>query len=392
MKLINKTKQQLVTYELPLIGSVLIIYSYFVFFQSIHYRNLKAVCIFSFLIVLHIAFYFFREIIFQSKLNLYFFVQGIIIFAFSVVLKESSQAAYLGLIPLIIAQCIDLYKDTRKILYTTIYYYDIYCITVVIYNGFDNLLHSLSLLILISSAIIAYGYLYSKQVKTKEKTNQLLLELEAAYDKLDEIARGSERQKLARDIHDTLSQGLSGVLMQLEALEVNLEKNNIEKSKAITEKTIIQTRETLKESREIIHDLRLQRRETKNLGSAIETEIELFKRNSKIELINNQSGNLDVTSIVYKNVTYIIREVFTNISKHSKASRVILNSTMEASRITIRIEDNGIGFDYKHFNRVYGHYGIMGMKERAKAINGMLEIESRNKCGTCITLIVPVEN
>ncbi|MFZ2539374.1 MAG: sensor histidine kinase, partial [Oscillospiraceae bacterium] len=64
--------------------------------------------------------------------------------------------------------------------------------------------------------------------------------------------------------------------------------------------------------------------------------------------------------------------------------------SLEYEQAIIRVEDNGIGFDYQHFHSIYGHYGILGMQERAKAINGKLIIESGKQCGTCITLIVKI--
>jgi NarL family two-component system sensor histidine kinase YdfH len=378
--------------ELPTVGGILLVYTATVFFQNIHIWNLRAIGGFSIMIALHIAMYLFRVQIFKQKLGLYFFVQGIIIFALSCIIKTNYQAAYLGLIPLIIAQSIQLLKDGRKILYAIWYYYAIYIITVILYQGFQDLLYSISLLMLISSANAAYGYLYSRQVRASEKTQRLLFELEAAYDKLEEMTRESERRKLARDLHDTLSQGLVAVLMKLEALEVNLENGNLEKSKTITRNSIDYTRDTLKEAREIIKDLRLQHEDSKDLERAIEHEIELFQKDSSIETVINHNGHLKVTNMIYKNISFIVREILTNVKKHAKASKVIINSSLEAEKIYIRIEDDGIGFDYFHFDRLYGHYGIIGLIERAKAIEGELLIESQKKKGTCITLVVPVKS
>ncbi|MDF2514629.1 MAG: integral rane sensor signal transduction histidine kinase, partial [Herbinix sp.] len=247
-KLTEIKQSNILTMELPTVGGILLVYTATVFFQNIHIWNLRAIGGFSIMIALHIAMYLFRVQIFKQKLGLYFFVQGIIIFALSCIIKTNYQAAYLGLIPLIIAQSIQLLKDGRKILYAIWYYYAIYIITVILYQGFQDLLYSISLLMLISSANAAYGYLYSRQVRASEKTQRLLFELEAAYDKLEEMTRESERRKLARDLHDTLSQGLVAVLMKLEALEVNLENGNLEKSKTITRNSIDYTRDTLKEA------------------------------------------------------------------------------------------------------------------------------------------------
>jgi NarL family two-component system sensor histidine kinase YdfH len=390
MKIEDKKIKNISAMELPIIGGVLIAYTATVFFQNVHNWNIQSILGFSIVIALHITMYIMREQIFKSNLFLYFFVQGILIFTLSLIIKENYQAAYLGLIPLILSQSIQLLKDGKKIFYAVLYYYTIYISTICLYKGYANLLYSISLLLLITSAVSTYGYFYTRQIRAYEKSQRLLFELEATYDKLEETTREKERQKLARDIHDTLSQGLVAVLLKLEVLEINLEKENIEKSKEITQNATCQVRDNLKEAREIIQDLRLQHEESRNLGSSIQEEIERFKADTNAEVLINWNGNIDVSPIIYKNVSFIVREILTNIKKHAKASRVIINISLEPEKIAIRIEDNGIGFDYFHFNRLYGHYGIIGLKERAKMIRGDLWIESHKKKGTCVTLVAPV--
>lgn len=386
----REIKKNIFAMEMPIIGGVLMAYTATVFFQSVHNWNIRAIFGFSVVIALHIAMYLLREEIFKSNLFLYFIVQGILIFTLAIVIKENYQAAYLGLIPLIMAQSIHLLKDRKKIFYTIWYYYSIYIATICFYQGFEEFLYSISLLILITSAISVYGYFYSRQIRAYEKSQRLLFELEATYDKLEEVTKEKERQKLARDIHDTLSQGLVGVLMKLEALEINLEDNDMEKSKEITRSAIANVRSNLKEAREIIQDLRLKREENRDLGATINEEIERFKEDSDVELIVNWNGNIKVSPIINKNISFIVREVLSNVRKHAKASRVIINISLEADKIAIRIEDNGIGFDYFHFNKLYGHYGIIGLIERAKIIKGDFQIDSHKKKGTCVALLVPL--
>jgi NarL family two-component system sensor histidine kinase YdfH len=385
-------KRNILTLELPIIGGVLMAYTATVFFQNIHNWNITSIVGFSVVIALHIGMYLLREEIFGANIFVYFFIQGIIIFALSIIIKENYQAAYLGLIPLIIAQSIQLLKDGKKIMYTVLYYYAIYIGTICLYKGFGDLLYSISLLLLISSAISAYGYFYTRQIRAYEHSQRLLFELESTYDKLEEATREKERQKLARDIHDTLSQGLVGVLMKLEVLEMNLERENLEKSKEIAQSAIGQVRHNLKEAREIIQDLRLQHEESRDLGLAIQEEIKRFEADSNAEVFVNWNGSLEASYIIYKNVTFIIREILSNVKKHAKASKVMINISLEPKQIAIRVEDNGIGFDYYHFNRLYGHYGIIGLKERAKIIQGELWIDSHKKKGTCVTLVVPLMN
>lgn len=386
----KKYKKHMFDMELPIIVGVLVAYTATVFFQNIYNWNFQSISGFSIVIALHIAMYLLRPQIFKRNLLLYFGVQGIIIFTLSLIIKENYQAAYLGLLPLIMAQSIHLLKDGKKIFYSVLYFYTIYIGTICYYKGFGELLYSISLLILITSAISTYGYLYTRQIRAYENAQHLVFELEATYDKLEEVTREKERQRQARDIHDTLSQSLVGVLMKLEALEVNLEKGKIDKSKEITQNIIIQVRNNLKEAREIIQELRFHCEDVKNLALSIEEEIERYKEDCNAEVIINWSGYIEVSPIINKNVSFIVREILTNVKKHSKATKVMINISLEPDKIAIRIEDNGGGFDYFHFHRLYGHYGIIGLQERAKIIQGDLWIESHKRKGTCVTLIVPI--
>lgn len=381
-------KREALSMEFPVIGGILLVYTATVFFQSEQNWNVKSVLSFSLLISLHAVMYLFREQIFKEKTALYLFLQGIIIFSLSVVIKGNYQAAYLGLIPMIIAQSIQLWNDIRKSFYSASYFYLIYCATIIFNNGYTELLHSISLLILISFSILVYGHLYSNQVRAFEKTQRLLVELETANDKLEEMARESERQKIARDIHDTLLQGMAGILMKMEALDIHLANGNMEKSQMIAKKIADHTRESLKESREIIQGLRLHHANRNDLGEAIEREIEIFRRQAAVKIKLNKTGSSYSSIVFEKNIAYIFREILTNITKHAKATQVNIIVSLEYEQVIIRVEDNGIGFDYQHFHSIYGHYGILGMQERAKAINGKLIIESEKQCGTCITLIV----
>lgn len=390
MQNIKNVKGRALAMEYPVIGGILLVYTATVFFQSAQNWNIKSIVSFSLLITLHAVMYLYREQLFKEKIGFYLFLQGVIIFSLSSVIKENYQAAYLGLIPMIIAQSIQLCRNVQKTLFSVLYFYLIYCIPIISTDGYTELLHSLSLLVLISFSIAVYGYLYSNQVRAFEKTQRLLVEIETANEKIEELARESERQKLARDIHDTLLQGMAGVLLKMEALDIHLENGNVEKSQQIAQKIANQTRDSLKESREIINGLRLHDEIKRDLGLAIDKEIEIFRQQTAIDINVNKTGYHYGAVVTEKNIAYIIREILMNINKHAKATKVNIIAVLEVDRIIIRVEDNGVGFDYKHFHRIYGHYGIIGMQERAKVINGQLNIESEKQYGTCITLTVKI--
>lgn len=122
-----------------------------------------------------------------------------------------------------------------------------------------------------------------------------------------------------RDLHDTLSQGLSGIIMQLYAINANLNKNNIKRAQEIVQKSMEHARKTLSDSRLVMDDLRFQGKSELDFAKA---------ENAVVKIIENHN------------------------------------------QISINIADDGIGFDIKLLDKQFGHYGILGITERVKAIHG----------------------
>ncbi len=377
--------------ETPVICSMILVYIATVFFQVTTYSNLFLLALFGITMLLHIFLYMCRVQIFKENLFVYFIVQGIIIYGISIILKDSYQIAYLGLIPIMITQSITLFETKREIIYTTIYFYFIYFSPIVLNRSFDKLLNSLSLLILISLSIVIYGYFYRRQVEEHEKTKNLLNELEDAYIKLEEMTRENERQKLARDIHDTLTQGLVGVLMKLEAMNANFVNGNIERGLIISENAIEQLRDNLKESRIIIQELRMQHIRFECINDMIANEVEWFLAYSNIKLECRINGTLKTDFELAKNVSLMVREVLVNILKHSKASEVTIDAEINSKCIKFSIKDNGIGFDSSDIACKGNHYGLVGLNERANEVGGELQIISSVKKGTKVIFKIPVK-
>jgi NarL family two-component system sensor histidine kinase YdfH len=86
-----------------------------------------------------------------------------------------------------------------------------------------------------------------------------------------------------------------------------------------------------------------------------------------------------------------VREALNNIAKHAKAKNASLEIAEKQNEIIINITDDGIGFDTKLIDKLFGHYGIVGITERVKAIHGELNIKSKRKAGTNINIIIPIE-
>lgn len=194
-----------------------------------------------------------------------------------------------------------------------------------------------------------------------------------------QLAITDERQRIARDLHDTLGQKLSLVGMKAD-LAIKLVDIKPIQAKVEIEDIQNTARTALKEVRELVSSMRL----IKLSEEVVRVEQILIAANIKVKV----SGNpvLQNTSILAENVlSMCLKEATTNVVRHSNASlcEIIIQESNESTSIVI--QDNGIGFDQQSTSHLT--HGVSGMKERLEFMNGKLTIDSNN--GTKINIAIP---
>lgn len=322
---------------------------------------------------------------------LYFILQGIIVYDTATFMNEGYIVIYVCLIPVLIVECMRSYRERTKLLLFVAGYYSVFTMTTLLIGGWEAFREYFVILILISILLTYYYSIYSNQVKMKIKAQQVTRELEIANEKLEDYVRNNERQKMARDLHDTLSQGLSALAMQLDAANANLKKGKTERAQEIISHAMNYTRKTLSESRDLISDLRTENIRSQKLLSGLNTELEMFKRQFSGVIHAEISAEQNISESLYRNFIYVFRESLNNIIKHAKASEVWIHIYIENHYLYMTIKDNGVGFEVKWLDQLVGHYGIMGIKERIKSLDGRWNLISKKKQGTTIEVIVPLE-
>ena len=214
---------------------------------------------------------------------------------------------------------------------------------------------------------------------TRNKQENLESELETAKDRISELIIHEERQRIARDLHDTLGQKLSMIGLKSDLAARLVEKNP---QQAILEiKDIRQTASVaLKEVRELVADMR-----------AVRIEEELFRveqilRAAEIEfkLVGNPKA-IHMPVLSENVVSMCLKEAITNIVKHSKASTCIVTLEQNENELMLSVKDNGVGFE--ETVSLVGS-GLKGMQERVEFLNGTVEVKSEH--GTEIIIHVPV--
>ena len=194
-----------------------------------------------------------------------------------------------------------------------------------------------------------------------------------------QLAITDERQRIARDLHDTLGQKLSLVGMKAD-LAAKLVDIDSEKAKNEIEDIQSTARTALKEVRELVSSMRLIK-----LSEEV-TRVEQILSAASIKVNINGDAHLTQTSVLAENVlSMCLKEATTNIVKHSSASICHITIKETSNETSITIEDNGTGFSYNTLD--CSTHGISGMMERLEFLNGKLKINSHE--GTKLTISIP---
>jgi two-component system, NarL family, sensor histidine kinase YdfH len=242
--------------------------------------------------------------------------------------------------------------------------------------------------------VIVYVILYTRQSDANARARELLAELAAANRQLTEYAArvedltiATERQRMARELHDTLSQGLAGLILQLEATDAHLTADRPERARAILEQSMEKARGTLREARQAIDDLRQPAGH--NLAEAAGQEAERFTRATGIACEPVIELQAILPEGVSETAVRAISEGLTNIARHARASHASLRLSEAGQELEIEMRDDGVGFDPQTVQP--GHYGLLGMRERVRLAGGRLDIQSEAGKGTCILIRFPLE-
>jgi signal transduction histidine kinase len=204
---------------------------------------------------------------------------------------------------------------------------------------------------------------------------------------LEQLTISRERNRLARELHDTLAHTLSAVSVQLEAVDSVWELNP-NKARELLNKSLAQTRSGLTETRRALQALRASPLEDLGLALAVRTLAESTARRGDLQLdlaVNGESDHLsaDQEQQIYR----IAQEAMDNVLKHAQAHKLRVELSAVNGHTILTVADDGAGFeaDAPH---IKGHFGLGGIQERAEAAEGSLHIESKVGVGTTVRLVV----
>jgi signal transduction histidine kinase len=200
----------------------------------------------------------------------------------------------------------------------------------------------------------------------------------------------AERNRLARDIHDTLAQGFTGVIVQLEAIEEAMSQGLVAKARECLARAGELARDSLQEARRSVRALRPQTLEDKDICDALQSLIRKLTAGTNVHaefIVRGQPHELPLDW--EENLLRIGQEVLTNVLRHAQASRFNVQLSFDQAEIQLVLRDNGSGFDP---SGRHDGFGLRGVEERVVTMGGRLSIRSKKGEGTAISIVLPLAN
>lgn len=239
-----------------------------------------------------------------------------------------------------------------------------------------------------TAIFIAVGYLVSRLVTSQRQQRAALAQANerlAQYALTQEqLAISRERNRLARDLHDTLAHYMSGLVLELEGVRLLWDRDSTQ-AKATLDAAVTTARTGLTETRRALRSLRASPLADLGLVGALRELAENLAARNQWQLHLQLPSQAVLLSPTVDEVIYrVVQEGLTNIERHTAATQITLTLWQTADRLCVRLVDNGGGFRLEEVDQTE-RFGLLGMRERATLVGGELTVESQVGVGTAVT-------
>lgn len=384
--------QQVKPFFYMVIVAMVILYSMTIYFSPAM-RQPLALLFFTLLMVVQTVLHwgFARLQFFPTFARYYFLIQAVLIV--TTILVSRNESLVYGLIMPLIGEAVGFFEQPRKAVLATLFCWSIAAACYLIIRGSSQFFVWAVTTLGTSLFVIFYVVLFKRQLIARHEAQILVEELKAAQQRLTDYADQvenltliNERQRMARELHDTLAQGLAGLILQLEAVDSHLQNGRVERAQGIVQQAMGRARSALVDARRVIDDLRTQLPE--RLDEAVQMEVDRFSNAAGIPCEVKVELEDDLPEWERELIVRVVSEGLTNIVRHARASQAWVSVNQQNAQLRVEVRDNGVGFDPAVIGR-NGHYGLLGVRERARLAGATFEVRSTPGAGTCILFILP---
>lgn len=319
----------------------------------------------------------------------YFLLQGLCVLAISLIWTD--PIIVLGLYLVLVIEALSMLKQVWQIVAVIAGALVFFLVTMMWQVTQLMLWMTFESALLLMIFLIGWIILSVLQIHSRSQLEAAHLQLAAYAMRIEELTLLNERQRLARELHDILAQDLVGLTLQLERIDLHLEKQRVERVRELVQQAMSRARVTLTEARGAIDDLRANTLSPADLLLVAQREIARFTEVTSIPCTTDISALAVVPEYLCEHVLRAITEGLTNVAHHAQASQVWICVRHQKAMLTIEVRDDGVGFESTEVLLKTGHYGLLGMRERARLCGGHLDIESAVGKGTLLRLCLPLE-
>jgi signal transduction histidine kinase len=244
-------------------------------------------------------------------------------------------------------------------------------------------------LLFITSVAVGAQWLVDRQRQQSAALTEANLKLVQYAATSEQLAASHERNRLARELHDTLAHSLSGVAVQLQAVQALWELNPSQARQNL-DRALQATESGLTEARRALQALRASPLEDLGLTLAVSDLAKSTAARANLRLDLTIQNRLEKLALPVEQCIYrVAQESLTNVARHAEATWLRVSLGHEAGTLALTISDDGRGFDPAAVNGA--HYGLRGLRERAELIGATLQVTSAYQTGTTVRLLVTNE-
>jgi signal transduction histidine kinase len=249
-----------------------------------------------------------------------------------------------------------------------------------------------SLVRLIIYFIVGYlvTYLVSNQREQRNELAKVNTQLLQYSHTLEQLAESRERNRLARELHDTLAHYMSGTILQLNGAKAVWEKDNL-KAKTLLGEAVQTLSEGLDETRNAIQTLRKSPVETLGFSESLKDLARQYADKLGLQLKLEVEAVKYVPEEIGQTLYPIAQEIFRNIERHAGAKSLVVKFKRQQHHLFLTIEDDGKGFELLGVDKSK-HFGLLGLEERVVLLKGDVSVHSRPGQGTRVEIRIPLEN
>jgi signal transduction histidine kinase/ligand-binding sensor domain-containing protein len=197
-----------------------------------------------------------------------------------------------------------------------------------------------------------------------------------------------ERTRIAREIHDTLAQGFTGITIQIDTALDRLEADPAQARTHLQQARLL-ARTSLAETHQAVWDLRMAKLAAGSLAEALRAIGKSLERAAPVE-VSVIGAERTLPALQEGALLRISQEALTNAVRHAQATRILVRLEYHERSVRLRVQDDGVGFDPAQAQRSGGHFGLQGIRERVEMLRGSMELETTPGAGTTLAVELPL--